>query len=122
MSQNASATVFFGLCFGAEDRGGDAGKFAFGETDPAKTETQPAALAYWGHAKDGVQVVGYGHHEYRRWALAVEGTVSRTRSWDAMPLPELPAVVPDFGPLKTYCERHGLTWAEPRWYVVADYS
>jgi hypothetical protein len=125
MSNRASVTVFFGICYGAEEESADAEKFWYGETDPVKEDTHPAALMYHGEPREGVESVVYGHYEYRRHALALAGTPKRALSWDPFSLDEaMREIDPERARavLRAYCEKYGLTYHEPRWWVVPYYG
>lgn len=123
MGNRARVVVFYGICYGWADESADAARFWESGRDPGPHESDPMALVYYGKPADGVEAVAYGHYDFRRYALAVAGTVGKGGEWEEVPLPAADAV-PDerVAELRDYCGRHGLTWRQPRWWVVPDYG
>lgn len=119
MGSRAQVSVYYGLWYEAESA--DAEKFAVGGRDPERTETDPAALAYWG-SRTPVEVVDGGHHDLPSRGLAAPGTVRRGYGWQPVDLSVL--VVPDGADelLRAYCQTHGLTWHPPRWLALPYYG
>lgn len=123
MGFSARVIVFYGIRFGAAEENASAAKFGPQDADPERSETTPAAIRYWGHSAEGVEAVGYGHHEYRRFGIAVAGTVQKGAAWNGLQLdPARLTAPPDVAALRAYCEKHGLEWSDPGWYAVVDYG
>ena len=114
MSKHAKVKVFYGLCF--EAGSGDAGKF--------RAIEELADFMSNGCVSDGIEAVRFGCADaFEGVGLALEGTVAMGRSWEPIELALWP-VEPggEGGPLRSFCEAHGLTWSEPKWWAVPYYG
>jgi hypothetical protein len=124
MGSRAKIVVCYGIDYGAEEESADAAKFWYGQTDPVRGDTSPAGLTYWGCPPDSpVAAVTYGHHDYRRYVLAAAALVTTGRAYQPVPLEELiPNLTAVDDGLRAYCEKHGLTYSQPRWLAVPYYG
>jgi hypothetical protein len=93
------------------------------EEDLAGEEAPPEdsiALPMWdGKDRGPVSVDTYRDTDNSLFYLAVNESVESTTIWQAKPItpraadPSWPVL------LRTYCDRHGIPWQEPGWYLAA---
>lgn len=121
MSSNAKVVTFYGVCYAPESA--DAAKFRSGDDGKSEGVGSPAWMAanLYREARDGVQVVHFGHYDTPGFALAVEGTVDHGRPWEPMGLGD-PDDEVSWVKLKAFCEKWGLQWSEPEWWAVPYYG
>lgn len=120
MGRAATATVFYGIAYDYETP--DADRFT-GADDDTPEDDSPAAMVYYGEPKGcRVRAITYGGGDLNRYAIAAAGTVTRGRDWQATELrfKEPPADADDV--LRAWCEKRGLTYRKPRWFVVPYYG
>lgn len=123
MGMRPRVTVFYGIDYDDSQQE----KFEGDEEGIDKLDPRhPALLYYLGTpAGCGVEVVRYGHQDYRRYGLAVTNTVDRGKDFGAVEITD------PIGPvnyarvwriLKDYCAEFGLPWKEPKWWAVPYYG
>lgn len=130
MSSRAKVVVFYGICY--EQDSGDAAKFRSSDDGASEGEDSPAWMAanLYREGRDGVEVVHFGHYDYPGFAVAILGTVDYGESWKPLEIRSLQSLLetrnshligtPD--DLKAFCERHGLTYRQPKWWAVPYYG
>lgn len=124
MGSRASVRVCYGIDYGAEEEGDNAAKF--GDSPEPKDTSTPAGLVYFGAPKESpVEVVTYGHHDYRRYVLAANHLTVCGRAFAPIDLSQVdlePNISTVDEAIRSYCETHGLTYCQPRWLAVPYYG
>ena len=66
-----------------------------------------------------VELIGYCSYDYTMHFLAVLGTEHRCCRGEAT---EFIPTTPNYAALKEFCEKYGLEWKQPGWYVMSMYG
>lgn len=125
MGMDVSASVFYGLVF--ETDTDDAYKFEYDESDdqPEPEEGSPAHLAFWGSgtSKSPVSHTWFGAYEYRGHGIYV-GRKFNSGDWSAGEIEPTELTPPPDADevLRAYCEKWGLTYSKPKWWVAPKYA
>jgi hypothetical protein len=137
MGQSTDALMAFGFDLGEElpdsftagaEDGFEADEFLLRDYDAGIPEWTPGVGSdYWGKkdealAKLPVDVITHCSGEYPMYFLAVRGTSRRATRGTPVVADQYQIGVDQIAALRTFCEKHGIEWREPRWHIFSMWN
>ena len=137
MGQSTDALMAFGFDLGEElpdsftadaEDGFEADAFLLRDFDAGVPDWEPGAPPnYWrmkdeALAKLPIDVITHCSGEYPMYFLAVRGTERKARRGYPSEAVQRDIAPAEIDAMRSFCEKHGIKWQEPRWHIFSMWN
>lgn len=137
MGQSTDAFMAFGFDLGeelpesftsGEEDGFEADEFLLRDYDAGIPDWTPGAGPDYWHEKDEalaklpVDIITHCSGEYPMYFLVVRGTSRRATRGTPVAAHQYQIRADEIVALRTFCEKHGIEWREPRWHIFSMWN